>query len=99
MGHLFRDDDGQFYDAGDSSAGAVGGILVPGCLVDELALAFLTDGVRVGDSLGEDAGDDAPRAVIVAAEHALAPHVPVHRHRLLGSRTPYRTPSPQVPHI
>ena len=66
--HLFRDDDGQLDDAGYCPAGVavlditggVTGLFVPRCLVDELALAFLADGVRVRGAFGEDAGDDAP---------------------------------------
>lgn len=83
MGHPLGDDDGKLDDACDSLAGAVCGILVPWGLMDDLALALLADGVRVGDAFCEDAGDYAAGAVIVAAEHAAAPHVSVHCHGLL----------------
>lgn len=83
MGHPLGDDDGKLDDAGNSLAGAVGCVLVPGSLMYQLALALLADGVRVGDAFCEDAGDYAAGAVIVAAEHAAAPHVSVHCHGLL----------------
>ena len=82
MGHLLGDDDGKLDDAGNSLAGAVGCVLVPGSLMYQLALSLLADGVRVGDAFGEDAGDYAAGAVIVAAEHAAAPHVSVDSHGL-----------------
>ena len=112
VGYLFGDDDGQLDDAGYCPAGGAvlgiaGGVaclLVPGCLVDEFALAFLADGVRVGDSFGEDAGDDACPASGHCGSRACTcpacPRSPPPTSRSgTRSRTSCRTPSPRIPRI